>query len=247
MLLASGRRRASGMAPSIMSGVRGGQTPPAWRCAGRGCGFLMSGVPSWQSVGFRAFSELAGPTPRGSEEDGMQSSATPAKVAQHEGLVIGVALGLLLCLNFLLSVYANFGFTLITWLVGLAAYFWAGMRAGKTSHVTSSGLLAGLFTGVISSVINLVVVLPFTLLNVTKLRVAAQKALDQQVKTPHIHYTDASFIKTVIFGLVIGIVLAALFGIGLGAAGGALGRARAPLPAQQYEESLYQSPEQPKE
>lgn len=171
----------------------------------------------------------------------MQSPASPGTIARRQGLIFGVGLGILLCLNFLLSVYANFGFTLITWVVGLGVYFWAGMRSGQASRVTSAGLIAGLFTGVISSVINLVVVLPVTLLNVTKLREAAQRALDQQVvRGPHIHYTDASFIKTVVFGLIIGIVLAALFGIGLGAAGGAVGRARAPLPAQPYEESMYQ-------
>jgi hypothetical protein len=35
-------------------------------------------------------------------------------------------------------------------------------------------------------------------------------------------------------------VLSALFGVGLGAAGGSIGRARAPLPTQTYEESMYQ-------
>lgn len=177
----------------------------------------------------------------------MQSPVRPGIIARREGLIFGVGLGVLLCLNFLLSVYANVGFTLITWVIGLAVYFWAGMRAGQASHVTSAGLLAGLFTGVISSVINLIVVLPVTLLNLTKLREAAQKALDQQVKGPHIHYTDGSFTKTVVFGLVIGIVLAALFGIGLGAAGGAVGRARSPLPAQPYEESMYQGAQPPQQ
>lgn len=176
----------------------------------------------------------------------MQSSVSPRKVAQREGLVFGVGLGILLCLNYLLSVYASFGFTLITWLVGLGAYFWAGMRAGKVARITSAGLLAGLFTGVISSVINLIVVLPVTLINVDKLRIAAQKIADQ-VKNNHTHYTNSSYINIVVLGLIVGIVLAALFGIGLGAAGGAVGRARAPLPTQTYQESLYQGTQPPQQ
>lgn len=168
-----------------------------------------------------------------------QPEVRPSKIAQHEGLVFGVGLGVLLSLNFLLSVYANFGFTLITWIVGLAAYFVAGMRASKVTRVVSTGLLAGMFTGIISSVINLIVVVPVTLLNVDKLRIAAQKVADQ-VKNNHTHYTNSSFVSTVIIGVIIGIVLAALFGVGLGAAGGSIGRARAPLPTKTYEESMYQ-------
>lgn len=169
----------------------------------------------------------------------MQPVVKPSKIALHEGLIFGVGLGVLLSLNFLLSVYANFGFTLITWIVGLGAYFWAGMRASKITRVVSTGLLAGMFTGIISSVINLVVVIPITLLNVDKLRIAAQKLADS-VKNNHTHYTNGSFISTVIIGVIVGIVLAALFGVGLGAAGGSVGRARAPLPTQTYEESMYQ-------
>lgn len=174
----------------------------------------------------------------------MQSSVRPGKVAQREGLIFGVGLGILFAVNYLLGVYANFGFTIITWLVALGAYFWAGMRAGKVARVTSAGLLAGLFTGLISSVVNLIIALPVTLLNVDKLRSVAQKAADQ-LKNNHVHYTNGSYINIVVLGLLIGIVLAALFGIGFGAAGGAMGRTRAPLPTETYQESMYQGLQQP--
>lgn len=176
----------------------------------------------------------------------MQSPVRPGTVARREGLIFGAGLGILLCLNFLLGVYASFGFTVITWVVSFGVYFWAGMRAGKASHVTSAGLLAGLFTGVVSSVINLVVVLVVTLLDTTHLRIEAQKLADQ-VKNNTTHYTNSSYLSIVIFGLFFGIVLAALFGIGLGSAGGALGRARAPLPTQPYEESMYQGVQPPQQ
>jgi hypothetical protein len=177
----------------------------------------------------------------------MQSPVRPGTVARREGLQFGVGLGILLALNYVISIYTNSGqFIIIVSLLSFAAYFWAGYRAGRVAGVTSAGLLAGLFTGVISSVVNLVIAIPFTLLNVDKLRVAAQKVADQN-KNNHLHYTNNSYFAVVIASLLLGIVLAALFGIGLGAAGGAVGRARAPLPTQPYQESMYQGTQPPEQ
>ncbi|HKV86259.1 MAG TPA: hypothetical protein VJN88_17030 [Ktedonobacterales bacterium] len=170
----------------------------------------------------------------------MQPVVKPSKIALREGLIFGVGLGVLLSINFIVIVYANVNLSPVPSLLGLAAYFWAGMRASKITRVVSTGLLAGLFTAVISSVINLVIALIVTLLNVDTLRVATQKALDAQIKGPHTHYTNGSFIQVAILTLTFEVVLAALFGVGLGAAGGTVGRARAPLPTQSYEESMYQ-------
>lgn len=177
----------------------------------------------------------------------MQSPVRPATVARREGLQFGVGLGILLSLNYVISVYTNAGqLFFVVSLLSFGAYFWAGYRAGRVAHVTSAGLLAGLLTGVISSVINLIVAIPITLLNVDKLRAAAQKIADG-LKNNQTHYTNHSYVTVVITGLFLGIVLAALFGLGLGAAGGAIGRARAPLPSQPYQESLYQGAQRPQQ
>lgn len=177
----------------------------------------------------------------------MQSGVRPATIARREGLMLGVPLGILLALNFVLGAFANFSLFPIPTLVGVAAYFLAGMRASKVTGVVSTGLLAGLFTAVISSVINLVVALLIIVTNVEKLRIAQQKLIDHQVKGPHTPLTNSTFLQAEILTLVFEVIIAALFGIGLGAAGGAVGRARAPLPPQPYEESMYKGAQPPQQ
>jgi hypothetical protein len=168
----------------------------------------------------------------------------PRNPAVREGLMFGGGLGVLFVLNFLLSTLAGIGLlSIVLYLVALAAYLFAGMRAGQATGRVSSGLIAGLVTGLVSSVINAVVVVALSFAFVDKLRTIEQQAADAVSKsfgsTP-ITYTNSIVITGQIVSVLLGAVVATAIGLGLGALGGNIGKGRAPLPQQAYQESLYQ-------
>ena len=156
--------------------------------------------------------------------------ATPpnsAKIAWFTGLLIGLILAVfeasILLINTLLNkTPASLGFalllTVIGFIVGLAAYFVAGILGSRKTARVSTGTIAGLWTGAIYGTICLILslVLFFT--------VTMQRALDLGNSA----YSGSSsqlagFRAGIMIGGIGGPILGLLFAIGLGAGLGALG------------------------
>jgi|SRR5579884_1361534 len=138
----------------------------------------------------------------------LTSNTNPA-TATSSGM--GAQLGLALILG-------GFGF-----LLGLAAYFVAGIMAAKKTGKVSTGTLAGLWTGAVYGVIGFVVTL-ILLFTVTLPRLNALGS-----SYPGMSSTNYDSIKTIaitggVVGAVFGIALAIGIGAGLGALGGLIGK-----------------------
>ncbi len=164
----------------------------------------------------------------------------PRNPAVREGLLFGGGLAVLLVLNFVFeTLTGNSLGGIIVVLAALAAYLVAGMRAAQATGRMQSGLIAGLVTGLFSSLVNAVVVIALSFVFVDRLRDAAQKAADALgVRT--VHYTNTMILTSEVIGVLLGAAFATALGLGLGALGGNIGKSRAPLPQQAYQESFYQ-------
>jgi hypothetical protein len=173
----------------------------------------------------------------------------PRNPAVREGLMFGGGLGILFVLNFLLSTLTGFGLlSIVLYLVALATYLVVGMRAGQATGRVQSGLVAGLVTGLFSSLINAVVVVALSFVFVDTLVKNAQAAANALGAGSTVHYTSGLIITGQIVGVLLGTIFGTGIGLGLGALGGNIGKGRAPLPQQAYQESLYQGmpvPQQP--
>jgi len=168
----------------------------------------------------------------------------PRNPAVREGLIFGAGLAVLLFINAVLNIYADIGWgQIITLLAGIGAMLFAGVRAGQATGRANAGMIAGLVTGLFSSAVDLVVVTALTIVNVDKVRRAYQTAAD--AVGGGIHYTNQSAVGFAVLGLFISLIVASLIGLGLGWLGGRIGRDRAALPTQVYQESLYQGMPQP--
>lgn len=158
-----------------------------------------------------------------------------------QGITMGVALGIILVILNLVGMVGALGglFLIISIIAALAAYFYAGMRTSQITETIGSGALAGLLTALIGSLFYSAYFLILIFVNMASLLSNAEKAAGQSGSTVHI--TSGVIIGGAVFYLVLVIILSILVGLGLGALGGAVGRARAVHPAaEEYRESLFQ-------
>lgn len=169
----------------------------------------------------------------------MQQTGSPAL---REGLTFGILLGAILVIAGALSILVSASLgaiaTIVTIVVSLACYIWAGVRASAKTGTVSTGLVAGLWTGVISSVINLIVIGILVVVDADTIRERAQQAVD--AAHLNVTYSNSAVVGLQIGGLVLGLVIAALIGLGFGAIGGAIGKGRAPMAQLPYQEAMYQ-------
>lgn len=132
--------------------------------------------------------------------------------------------------------------SILTIIISLAAFFFAGFRASSQSGKVSTGLLAGMWTGIISSLVNGVASVLLTIPNLPELtRTANQAIIDSGAQT-NIRYTETTMLLLTIGGTFLLLLLASAIALGVGAIGGAAGKGRAPMSQQAYQESFYQSP-----
>jgi hypothetical protein len=132
--------------------------------------------------------------------------------------------------------------TILTIIISLAAYFFAGFRASSQSGKVSTGLLAGMWTGIISSLVNGIASVLLTIPQLPELtRTANQAIIDSGAQTD-IRYTETTMLALTIGGTFLLLLLASAIALGVGAIGGAAGKSRAPMSQQAYQEAFYQSP-----
>jgi len=177
--------------------------------------------------------------------------AQPAKKvsAFRIGLLFGIILAVIMIAfnfaeQFAKDVIGRGGLilTILTIIISLAAFFFAGFRASSQSGKVSTGLLAGMWTGIISSLVNGIASVLLTIPNLPELtRTANQAIIDSGAQTD-IRYTETTMLALTIGGTFLLLLLASAIALGVGAIGGAAGKSRAPMSQQAYQESLYQSP-----
>lgn len=178
-------------------------------------------------------------------------SAQPAKKvsAFRIGLLFGIILAVIMigfnfAEQFAKDVLGRGGLilTILTIIISLAAYFFAGFRASSQSGKVSTGLLAGMWTGIISSLVNGVASVLLTIPQLPELtRTANQVIIDSGAQTD-IRYTETTMLLLTIGGTFLLLLLASAIALGVGAIGGAAGKGRAPMSQQAYQEAFYQSP-----
>ena len=222
------------------------------------------GRPSWPTLHFGrgGMYELWGGEPcrvwrfveklrENMEETEMQETAIRTRggsPAVRQGLLFGVIVGVVQAIIGLISTAVNLGtggiiFTIVSIVVALVGYFLAGMRASQQTGKVPTGLVAGLLTGLVGSIISFAVTLIITLVMIDSIRATAQKAIDQQ--HVNIHYTNGLIITGVLITGVLVIGVAVVFGLAVGSIGGVVGKSRANIPVESYQESMFQPPSAP--
>ena len=152
--------------------------------------------------------------------------------ALQYGLLFGVILGIIE-IAFSLTL-GGLGF-IIGFFVYLVLTGLAGYRASARTGKVSTGLVAGLLSGLFSSIIASLALFIFTLTNIDTLRQELQQQANTFNQGIAINYTNSVVIELVVLFLVIVIICSSLLALGIGAAGGAIGKSKAPLPpAPQY-------------
>jgi hypothetical protein len=176
----------------------------------------------------------------------MQSiSSRLTRPALRQGLIFGVALGIIEIVFSYISQFVAPGTTntLIAYLLYVVFGLIAGMRASQQTGTIRTGLVAGLWTGLFSSLISSIVSFIITIANlsaiIANLQDAARKAHPPQ--DPSI-YTTQTVLEIELFFLAIIIVIAILLGLAGGAIGGALGKKRANIPTQEFQETYFEPP-----
>jgi len=174
----------------------------------------------------------------------MQSTPTSAKSrpALNQGILFGVIVGAILVI-YLLVTYIAYIATLslilgiITFIIELGLYAFAGYRASAITGKTGTGALAGLFTGLVGGLIGAVVsiVLLFVYVDITRTRTLSLLTTEAARQL----YTNTFIITTGVGAALLGLALAIGYGAGAGAIGGLIGKRRAPQ-VQPYQEALYQ-------
>lgn len=181
------------------------------------------------------------------EEKHMQQTVTRARSspAIRQGLIFGVIIGVVQIIIGLINTATNLGalsyiFTILSIIIALVGYLLAGIRSARQTGRVSTGLLAGLLAGIIGSIISFGATLVITLVTIDSIRVAAQKLADQN--HVNFHYTNAILISGItIYGMG-AVILAGIIGLAVGSIGGAIGRGRATVPVQGYQEAMFQPP-----
>ena len=166
----------------------------------------------------------------------------------RQGLLFGLILGLVLAVIDVITSFVDLGgsglaVSSVTFLLALAVYFFAGMRASQQTGKITTGLLAGLWAGLISSLISFLATIIITIVNIDAIRARAQAAIAQQ--HVQIQYTNSLIIgSAVVVGLLV-VGFYTLVGLGMGSVGGAVGKRRANIPVGAYEEAMFQPPPPP--
>ena len=159
--------------------------------------------------------------------------------------MFGVGLGLIQIVITIINYLVNLGslnlvLSSISIILALAAYLVAGLRASQQTGRVVTGLLAGMWTGLFAAIISYIVTLIYTFANIDSIRIAAQRVVD--ANHVNFQYTNGLLIA-VAAGTGLGVVLLlTLVGLGVGAIGGAIGRRRANIPTQPYQEAMFQPP-----
>lgn len=169
----------------------------------------------------------------------MQTASTrTSSPALKQGLIFGLILGVAEVLISLLGRVATLGIitSILSYLLYIGLPLVAGLRASPQTGRVSTGLLAGLWTGLFGSIIASIYTIIAFFLNIDAIRSAAQKA------SPNVRLTDNLLLIGIVVGVVFIIIVATLIGLGMGAIGGAIGRRRANVPQQQYQETMFQPP-----
>lgn len=182
----------------------------------------------------------------------MVQQAKTGNPAIRLGLLYGVGLGVLLLLNALLNLAVGQipGIvSLIVLLIALAAYFVTGFQASAVTGKVSTGLVAGLITGIVSSLVNLAGYIILVFVFYDKIVATYEQALQTAGRSGQVQITQGFVLAASIGSLIFGLVIAAIVGLALGALGGVVGKSRAPVPTEAYNESFYQglggAPRQP--
>lgn len=176
--------------------------------------------------------------------------ARPAKKvsAFGVGLVFGIILaviliGIGLIRHFVTGVpLLGLALGIISIIVALVAYFFAGFRASSQSGKVSTGLLAGMWTGLISMALNAIVAVLLDLSQLPQITDSVNQAIATSgSSSSSIQFTDTTTLVVVIIGQIIAVLIVSAIALGVGAIGGAAGKGRAPTSGDQYQEALYQS------
>lgn len=172
--------------------------------------------------------------------------AQPAKrvSAFRIGLLFGIILAvILIALGFLGQIGAlGFIVSIVSIVISLVAYFFAGYRASMQSGKINTGLLAGMWTGLISELLSGIVSVVLLLPRLHEFTNQINQSIAASGGQSNVRFDDTGSLAIYIAGVVISIILVGAIALGIGAIGGAVGKGRAPLPQQAYQESLYQSP-----
>jgi len=175
------------------------------------------------------------------------SATSSGSPALRFGALFGLGWGVLLIVNYYLVQSVGVGFlSLAALLISLVVYLVAGLLAAAQTGKTSTGLLAGLWTGLFSSLLNAVGVMILLLADhdlLEKVRQAGQNVVHLSPNGPGGPSPDQITLLYSATILIVGILVATLFGLALGALGGVAGKstAQARGPAlQSYRESMYQ-------
>lgn len=167
----------------------------------------------------------------------------PGRPALRQGLIFGVALGIIEVLFSYTSQALVLGgiSTLIAYLLYLAFGLIAGLRASEQTGRVSTGVVAGLWTGLFSSLVSSIVSFIITVANLSTVVASLQDTARKAHQNPNV-YTTQTVIEIELFVLAIVIILALLLGLVGGAIGGYIGRNRANIPTQEYQESYFAPP-----
>ena len=175
-----------------------------------------------------------------SEEGVMQkTSSRLSNPALRQGISFGIIIAIAEILLSLIAGVINVGLILsiLSIVVSLGLYFFAGFRAAQVTGRTVTGALAGMIAGIVNSLISIAFTLIFDFLNFD----ALQKSI--QAANPRVNVTSQVVITGIVFSVVVSLILAILFGLAMGAIGGMMGRTRMPHPpAQGYEEAMFEPP-----
>jgi len=162
--------------------------------------------------------------------------------AVRQGLIVGVALGIILVIISLITNLVNLGtvgsiLAFIFFVVALVAFGYAGFRAAAITGKTGSGAIAGLIAGVIAYLMSALVsiILAFTITDTLRQRSLAAVGTSQQARDL---ITNQFVIGTAVGGAFLSILIGLAIGAAAGAIGGVIGKGRAPQ--QQHQEAMYQ-------
>jgi uncharacterized membrane protein len=174
----------------------------------------------------------------------MQSISTrPVRPALRQGLIFGVALGIIEVIFSYISQVVVLGIfnILIVYLLYVVFGLIAGMRASQQTGKISTGVVAGLWTGLFSSLVSSIVSFIITIVNLNAFIANLQDNARKMHQDPSV-YTTQTVLEIELFFLAIIIIIALVLGLAGGTIGGVIGRNRANIPTQEYQETYFAPP-----
>jgi hypothetical protein len=174
----------------------------------------------------------------------MQPLPSQLPVQNSVALKTGVLWGaIIVVVNIILSYISHAvgisSLAILTYVVALVGYFFAGMFAARQTGRVATGLLAGLYAGIVGGLGLLI----WGLIELYALHIDAN-AFNAASSSSALSSSQVQAVVTTAFfiGIIFAIIINAAIGLGLGAAGGAAGKGQAKLPmAQPYQEAPYPS------